>query len=54
MKTKPFLLKSNLKFMSQKFERKNRRNKLLNFSQMFNMRALGYAAHIETVFYFSS
>ena len=28
------------------------RNVLLNFSQMFNMQALGYTAHIETVFHF--
>jgi len=27
-------------------------NVLLNFSQMFNIRALGYMAHMETVFYF--
>ena len=27
-------------------------NVLLNFSQMFNMRALGYIAHIETAFHF--
>ena len=25
---------------------------LLNFSQMFNVRALGYTEHIETVFHF--
>ena len=27
-------------------------NVLLNFSQMFNIQALGYMAHIETVFRF--
>ena len=27
-------------------------NVLLNFSQMFNIRSLGYTAHIETLFHF--
>ena len=54
MKTKLFLLKANvLKFTQQKFERKNQRNKrFIKLSQMFNMRALAYTAHIETVFHF--
>ena len=54
MKTKLFLLKTNvLKFTQQKLNAKTKEtNVLLNFLQMFNARALGYTAHIETVFHF--
>ena len=54
MRTKLFLLKTNvLKFSSKNLNAKIKEiNILLNFSQMFNMQALGYMAHIETVFHF--
>ena len=54
MKTKLFLLKKM--FLSLRSKNLNTKikeiNILLNFLQMSNMRALGYTAHIETVFHF--
>ena len=54
IKTKLVLLQT--KFLSLRRKNLNAKikeiNVLLNFPQMFNMRALGYTAHIETVIYF--
>ena len=54
MKTKLFLLKTNvLSLRNKNLNAKIKEiNVLLNFSQMFNMWALGYNAHIEMVFHF--
>ena len=53
MKTKLFLLKTNVLICSKNLNAKIKEiNVLLNFSQMFNMQALGYMAHIEMVFHF--
>ena len=43
-----------LSLHSKNLKAKIKINVLLNFSQMFNMQALGYMAHIETVFHFLS
>ena len=53
MKTKFFLRTNDLKFTQQNLNSKIKKiNVLFNFLQMFNIRALGYMAHMETVFHF--
>ena len=53
IKTKLFLKTNDLKFTQQNLNLNIKEiNVLLNFLQMFNIRVLGYTAHIETVFHF--